>query len=167
MTSGPHSSIPVSSPREKFAAALFDTLWETYRKRVSYVATYEQVIKATKATFVNDHIAFRTFAVQQPLTGIASVSRIFEALGYRAAGSYHFEDKQLSAIHFQNANPHFPKPFIPELKAWELPDKQREIISRAVRSHRPPVSEMILAELHSLDTSRRTVSEGHPELLAT
>ena len=59
MTSGPHSFIPVSSPREKFAAALFDTLWETYRKRVSYVATYEQVIKGAKATFVNDHIAFR------------------------------------------------------------------------------------------------------------
>ena len=75
--SGPHSSIPVSSPREKFAAELFDTLWETYRQRVSYVAKYEQVIKDAKATFVNDHIAFRTFAVQQPLTGIASISRVF------------------------------------------------------------------------------------------
>src|SRR6476620_12097858 len=151
MTSGPHSSIPVSSPREKFAAALFDTLWETYRKRVSYVATYEQVIKATKATFVNDHIAFRTFACQQPLTGISSISRVFEALGYRAAGSYHFEDKQLSAIHFQHTNSQFPKLFISELKVCELPKEAREIINRTVRSHRAPVSESTLAALHSLD----------------
>ena len=115
MPTGPHASIPVSTPRERFAAQLFDTLWETYRRRVSYVQVYEQVIQAAGATFFNDHIAFRTFACQQPHTGIASISRIFEALGYRAAGSYHFEDKQLSAIHFQHTNPQFPKIFVSEL----------------------------------------------------
>ena len=166
MTSGPHSSIPVSSPREKFAAALFDTLWETYRKRVSYVATYEQVIKASKATFVNDHIAFRTFAVQQPLTGIASISRVFEALGYRAAGSYHFEDKQLSAIHFQHTNPQFPKLFISELKIWELPKEAREIIGRTVRSHRGNVSESTLAALHNLDRDQGPAKELLPEIVS-
>lgn len=159
MTTGPHGSIPVSSPREKFAAALFDSLWETYRQRVSYVAMYEQVIKAAKATFVNDHIAFRTFACQQPLTGIASVSRVFEALGYRAAGSYHFEDKQLSAIHFQHTNPQFPKLFISELKVWELPQSARDIINRTVRSHRAPVSESTLTALHNLDQQPEQAGE--------
>ncbi len=165
MTSGPHSSIPLSTPREKFAAELFDSLWETYRQRVSYVATYEQVIKGAKATFVNDHIAFRTFAVQQPLTGIASVSRVFEALGYRAAGSYHFEDKQLSAIHFQHTNPQFPKLFISELKVWELPKEAREIINRSVRSHRPNVSEEVLAALHDLDRDQSQAQELLPEVV--
>ena len=165
MTSGPHSSIPLSTPREKFAAELFDTLWETYRQRVSYVATYEQVIKGAKATFVNDHIAFRTFAVQQPLTGIASVSRVFEALGYRAAGSYHFEDKQLSAIHFQHTNPQFPKLFISELKVWELPKEAREIINRSVRSHRPNVSEEVLSALHHLEGDSTRAQELVPEVV--
>jgi hypothetical protein len=153
MTSGPHAAIPVTSAREQFAARLFDTLWETYRRRVSYVQTYEQVIRRAGATFFNDHIAFRTFACQQPQTGIASISRIFEALGYRAAGCYHFEDKQLSAIHFQHANPQFPKIFISELKVWELPAAQREVIDRVVKSHRPPVSERVLVELQHLDQS--------------
>jgi hypothetical protein len=153
MTGGPHASIPVTTARERFAARLFDALWETYRRRVTYVQTYERVIRKAGATFFNDHIAFRTFACQQPLTGIASVSRIFEALGYRAAGSYHFEDKQLSAIHFQHSNPQFPKLFISELKVWELPAAQREVINRVIRSHRPPVSEQTLASLLSLDSS--------------
>ncbi len=166
MTSGPHSSIPVSSPRETFAAELFDTLWETYRQRVSYVATYEQVIKASKATFVNDHIAFRTFAGQQPLAGIASISRVFEALGYRAAGSYHFEDKQLSAIHFQHTNPQFPKLFISELKVWELPKEAREIIGRCVRGHRGNVSEQTLAALHNLDRDQSPGKELLTEVVS-
>ncbi|MCI0359543.1 MAG: DUF1338 domain-containing protein [Planctomycetaceae bacterium] len=151
MSAGPHAAIPVATARERLAARLFDALWDTYRRRVSYVQTYEQVIRKAGATFFNDHIAFRTFACQQPLSGIATISRIFEALGYRAAGSYHFEDKQLSAIHFQHPNPQFPKLFISELKVWELPAAQRETINRVVRSHRPPVSEAILVALQNLD----------------
>jgi hypothetical protein len=166
MNTGPHSSIPVSTARERFAAELFDTLWETYRKRVSYVATYEQVIAGAKATFVNDHIAFRTFAAQQPLAGIATVSRIFEALGYRAAGSYHFEDKQLSAIHFQHTNPQFPKLFISELKTWELPKEPRGIISRTLRSHRGNIREEVLAALHNLDRDPSPAKELLPEIVA-
>ena len=155
---GPHAAIPVSTPREQLTAALFDVLWQRYRDRVAYVQTYEQVIAKAKATFFNDHIAFRTFASQQPLAGISTISRIFEALGYRAADSYHFEDKQLSAIHFQHPNPQFPKLFISELKVWELPPAERAIINRAVRGHRPPVSEDLLAALQQLDQSN-TVSE--------
>jgi hypothetical protein len=158
MIPGPHASLPTKSPRERFLARLFDALWDTYRRRVAYVQTYEQVIRQAGATFFNDHIAFRTLACQQPLTGIASVSRIFEALGYRAAGSYHFEDKQLSAIHFQHANPQFPKLFISELKTWELPAESRDIINRTVRSHRPAVSESVLSTLDGLDQS----SHGAP-----
>jgi hypothetical protein len=166
MPAGPHASIPTKSPRERFTAQLFDELWDTYRRRVSYVQTYEEVIRRAGATFFNDHIAFRTFACQQPLTGISTISRIFEALGYRAAGSYHFEDKQLSAIHFQHANPQFPKLFISELKVWELPPAQREVIDRIVRSHRPPVSEQALVGLQNLDKSPDSRSPTPDSLLA-
>ena len=87
MTTGPHAAIPVTTARERFAAQLFDVLWDTYRRRVSYVQTYEQVIRQAGATFVNDHIAFRTLAVQQPLAGIASCreSSRPSATGPRAA----------------------------------------------------------------------------------
>src|SRR5262249_31658209 len=156
---GPHKGIPISTAREKFCAELFDTLWDTYRRRVSYVQTYEKVIKQAGATFVNDHIAFRTFATQQPLEGIATISRIFEALGYRAAGSYHFDDKQLSAIHFQHANQQFPKLFISELKTWELPSAARSIIEKTVRSHRPAIGSEVLAALTNLDKDASPAGE--------
>ena len=67
---GPHQGIASNDPREQFTADLLDQLWDVYRRRVAYVQTYEQVVRNHGATFVNDHIAFRTFAAQEPLTGI-------------------------------------------------------------------------------------------------
>ena len=162
---GPHKNIPVSTARERFCAELFDALWDTYRRRVSYVQTYEKVIKQAGATFVNDHIAFRTFATQQPLAGIASISRIFEALGYQAAGSYHFDDKQLSAIHFQHANPQFPKLFISELRIPELPAEARSVIEKTVRSHRPAIEIEALAALANLDKDDKPAAELLPRVV--
>lgn len=163
--SGPHAAIAVSSARERFAAELFDALWSRYRSRVSYVQKYEQVIQQAGATLVNDHIAFRTLATQQPLAGIASLSRIFEALGYRAAGSYHFSDKQLSAIHFQHANPQFPKLFISELKTWELPPEARAIVARTVRNQQLPLGIEPLAALANLDRDDSPASELLPAIV--
>jgi hypothetical protein len=162
---GPHKNISVSSARERFCAELFDRLWDRYRERVKYVQTYEKVIRQAGATFVNDHIAFRTFASQQPPAGIASLSRIFEALGYRAAGSYHFDDKQLSAIHFQHVNQQFPKLFISELRLWELPREARAIIERTVRSHRPAIGSDVLAGLTNLDKENNLAEELMPKVV--
>jgi hypothetical protein len=163
--SGPHQAIPTTSAREKFCAALFDRLWDRYRQRVSYVQTYEKVIRDAKATFVNDHIAFRTFATQQPLAGIATISRVFEALGYRAAGSYHFDDKQLSAIHFQHANQQFPKLFISELRVWEQPADARAIIEKTAKSHRPAIAPESLVALSSLDRDSKSVADLMPRVV--
>jgi Domain of unknown function (DUF1338) len=163
---GPHKAISVSTAREKFCAELFDVLWDRYRQRVKYVQTYEKVIRDAGATFVNDHIAFRTFATQRPLAGIATISRIFEALGYRAAGSYHFDDKQLSAIHFQHQNQQFPKLFISELRVPELPADARSIIERTVQNHRPAVSVDVLAALANLDKDSSPTAELMPRIVA-
>ena len=129
---GPHGAIAAADERERFVAELFDRLWDRYRARVSYVNDYENVVQKAGATFVNDHIALRTFAGQQPLTGIASISRIFEALGYLAAACYHFADKHLSAIHLQHPNPKFPKVFVSELRTWELGPATQQAISPGV-----------------------------------
>lgn len=147
---GPHEKIAADNARDRFTLALFDRLWTAYRARVTYVQQYEQVIQQHGGTFVNDHIAFRTIATQHPSSGIHSLSRIFVALGYRAAGTYYFHDKQLAAIYFQHANPEFPKLFISELLTWELDDAARQVISSALQSHRPPVSDDELAALHNL-----------------
>ncbi len=147
---GPHARVAAETPRERFTLELFDRLWNSYRERVTYVQTYESVVRQRGGTFVNDHIAFRTLATQQAGTGMHSLSRIFEALGYVAAGCYQFADKSLSAIHYQHPHPQFPKLFISELKSWELPAEDREAITQAMASHRPPISEEELARLHRL-----------------
>lgn len=151
---GPHQKISAADDRERFTLLLFDTLWDRYRERVAHVATYEQVIAAAGATFVNDHVAFRTFACQRPLTGIASISRIFETLGYRAAGCYNFDDKHLTAIHYAHANREFPRLFISELRVWELSNDAQMIITRTVAQHREPIATSALARLSSLSTER-------------
>jgi hypothetical protein len=148
---GPHGRIPIRDARERFTARLFDELWARYRERVSYVRTYEDVIARHGATFVNDHIAFRTFATQTPLTGIPSISRIFEALGYQPAGCYQFPDKHLSAIHFQHPHPEFPKLFISELRVWELDEGSQSLILKATSAHREPIPLDALSQLSRLE----------------
>ena len=150
---GPHSQIELKSNREQFLAELFDRLWDRYRQRVSYVRTYEEVIRDSGATFVNDHIAFRTLALNQPYSGIARLSRVFESLGYVAAGCYHFHNKHLSAIHFQHSNPGLPKLFISELKTWELEEALRAPLIDGVALRESSVSDDILAQLFRLDES--------------
>lgn len=156
---GPHQKIEVSSRRDAFALKLFDTLWGRYRERVSYVRDYEDVIQSAGATFVNDHIAFRTLAGQHPLTGIAGISRIFEALGYRMAGCYDFPDKHLNAIHFQHPNPELPKLFVSELKLWELPDEAGTRLERLLEPHRDPVTREELRQLADLDNLPAAAAE--------
>jgi hypothetical protein len=163
-TAGPHQAIAVSSEAERFTAELFDRLWSRYRERVEYVRRYEEVISQHQAQFVNDHIAFRTIAGQAPLTGIASLSRIFEALGYRAAGLYHFDDKALFAMHFQHANGEFPKLFISELQAWKLPKQAQDIIARTLASHQPPLP---LATLNDLANVEQRDGDARRQLLAS
>ena len=148
---GPHQAIEARNARERFTLEWFDRLWDRYRQRVAYVATYERIIQQAGARFFNDHIAFRTFANQRPASGIASLSRLFEALDYRPAGVYDFPDKHLNAIHFQHPHPEFPKLFISELKTWELTPASRWIIEDTLNSHRPAVPGDTLSSLAAFD----------------
>lgn len=155
-TSGPHRAAAGSDPRERFAAELLDRLWWRYRERVAYVRTYERLIAESGGTFTNDHIALRTIASQIPFTGIATLGRIFEALGWRSAGVYQFPDKALNAQHFEHPNSRLPKIFISELQTWTLSAELRETLAKSVRTHRLPVSDETLALIASLGTSAET-----------
>lgn len=147
----PHQHIRVQNDKERFLIELFDTLWERYRERMEYVRKYEALIRAHSATFVNDHIAFRTLAVEKPALGIFMISRLFEALGYSTANCYEFPDKHFSSIHYQHPNPQFPKLFITQLKTWELSDKARSLIAKSMKSHRPHLSDEVLSRLWDLE----------------
>ncbi len=137
----------------EFLHQLFDRLWTVYRDRVTYARDYERVIDAAGAHFINDHIAFRSIAWQQPTAGIASISRLFQALGYRPAACYHFPDKHLQAIHLDppigdNADRRtLPKLFVSELQSWCLSAGERQHLAGCLDNHRPPLSLDCLEQL--------------------
>jgi hypothetical protein len=145
--------------RESFTQELFGALWRRYRDRVSYARVYEDVLKAHGGTFRNDHVAFRTIAAQRPWSGLAAVARPFEALGYTAAATYRFPEKNLSSIHLAPPSPELPKVFVSELRTWELPPRARRIALGACAKAKPVLNDDALAALHScatLSASRRT-----------
>jgi hypothetical protein len=152
------STLVDDTPRQQFLVQLLQALWQRYRNRVAWVSVYERLVHDAGATFFNDHIALRTIASQVPLAGIATLGRIFEALGYYAAGTYQFPDKFLSAVHLEHPNRNLPKIFISELQLAALPAATRETILRTVRTQRLPISDETLATLAQLD--------DHPEQLS-
>lgn len=152
----PHQWIKPQSSAEHFLIELLDNLWAGYRDRMEYVFTYEELIQEHGAKFYNDHVAFRTLATQNSGTGIHSISRIFEALGYVPAGCYDFPDKKLTAIHYQHPRPEFPKIFISELRTWELAARPRLMLHHALVSHRGPIADEVLADLSALDRTARS-----------
>jgi len=150
----PHSKIRGKSKSESVALAIFDRLWDRYRERVSYVKVYEGIVASYGATFFNDHIALRSLALQNPSMGIFSISRLFEALGYRAAECYNFEDKHLGAIYYQHPNPQFPKLFISELRVAELSVETQDMIRASTsKMYAPPLSDDLLRACCLVETA--------------
>src|SRR5277367_1653409 len=99
-------------------AKLLDALWARYKSHVIYANQYEQMVYAHGGRVQNDHIAFRTFNTDtgaQP-AGVGGIARIFLALGYERKDQYVFEDKHLTAWHYEHKkNPANPKIFISQL----------------------------------------------------
>jgi Domain of unknown function (DUF1338) len=75
----------------------------------------------------NDHIAFRSMAV--PQLGIASLEKIFLALGYQRRDPYFFEAKKLNAFWYAPPSPRHPRIFISELRVNDLTPEARRIIT--------------------------------------
>lgn len=147
----PHRWIKPHDSAEDFLIDFLDGLWAGYRARMEHVTDYEELIQSHGARFFNDHVAFRCLATQHPGSGIHSISRPFEALGYVPAGCYEFPDKKLTSIHFQPPRPELPKLFISQLKTWELSPENRRILQKTIGDHRAPVPDEVLADLHRMD----------------
>ena len=102
---------------------LLDILWDQYRKRVAYAAQYQSMVEKQGGKVLNDHIALRTFNtnVGKQAAGVAALSRVFEALGYQQRDKYLFDDKHLTAWHWEHAtDPDYPKIFISQLEVDRL-----------------------------------------------
>ena len=133
----------IVSAKEEFTSQLLHLLWEEYASRVAYARTYQNLLAEMGGTFVNDHLAFRSLALEANGTylGIRNVQRIFDALEFSEKGQIDFHETHLLARYFQHPAPNFPRIFISELNVERLPSGISELIKVAVADYEVVLSD--------------------------
>lgn len=92
----------VSAPRVPYLPLLAN-LWKSYTSVTPKAAKIHLLLSEEKQlNVVNDHIAFRT--ISHPTVGLQALGSLFEQLGFVARGDYVFEDKHLTAKHYEYAH---------------------------------------------------------------
>ncbi|CAG9298227.1 DUF1338 domain-containing protein [Celerinatantimonas diazotrophica] len=107
--------------------ALFAKLWLQYLE-VTPCAKPIQKLLCDEGEVINDHVAFRTYAL--PDIRLEDLARHFTALGYRYKDEYQFKLKKLRARYLLHPDPKVPKVFISELKVDELSSSAQRIIGQ-------------------------------------
>jgi hypothetical protein len=105
---------------------LLENLWENYQQINRQARTIHRFLTRRGETVVNDHIAFRTFNLED--IGLQAMSRVFCSLGYQPKGEYEFADKHLYARHYEHPQGGFPKIFISEIKMEALSHHTRNLL---------------------------------------
>jgi hypothetical protein len=147
--------------KEQFTRQLLERMWDDYAHRVPYARTYQDMLTELGATFVNDHMAFRSLAVTAngQYLGISNVKRVFDALGFREMGAIDFPDTHLFARYAQHAEPDFPKIFVSELKVDELDRDLAQAIRDCVGNYRQLLNDADIKAIADLDSSGAISSE--------
>jgi hypothetical protein len=127
---------------------MLDILWAQYKKRVGYAAAYQKMVEERGGKLQNDHLAFRTFncktGAQPP--GAEGIARIFTALGYKQMDKYVFEDKKLTAWHYEHQTDiSNPKIFISQLEVDQMPPATAEIVKKTVANAPDALAEKNIA----------------------
>jgi len=78
---------------------LFNRLWRDYAAENPSAGKIHSLFRNKGNRVVNDHIAFRTF--DDPRVSVNVLAQPFLDRGYRKAGEYYFEEKQLRASHYE------------------------------------------------------------------
>jgi len=106
-------------------------LMQRYRANVPEVDAITTALVAEGAIarpsdIANDHIAFRTLGV--PTLGLASLEKVFLALGYQKKDRFHFPAKKLDAHWYAPPAPIHPRIFISELRVADLSPATQAIV---------------------------------------
>ena len=110
---------------------IFSRLWDDYTEQNPSARTIFTLFQEKGETVLNDHIAFRTFNDNR--MGIEVLSQPFIEKGYQPAGWYQFEQKHLTAMHFElPGEEHAPRVFISELILEDFSPYLQETIRKAI-----------------------------------
>ncbi len=110
----------------------FEEMWENYLELIPQASKICQLLESEGERVVNDHIALRTFNLEQ--TSIEIISKAFLDYGYEEKGEYHFKEKKLYAKHFEYPGNIKPKIFISELLLENFSEAFQKTIKKLVTS---------------------------------
>lgn len=114
---------------------VFERLWEKYRTLTPQAEDIKTLFEERGETVVNDHIALRTF--NDSRVSIDQLSQIFLRQGYQQRGEYRFENKKLTARHFEHPDRVSPKVFISQLELQKCSDFLRETAEHLINQVDP------------------------------
>ncbi|MFP4060794.1 MAG: DUF1338 domain-containing protein [Bacteroidota bacterium] len=105
---------------------MLENLWKDYTKINSSAEKIRHLFETRGENVVNDHIAFRTF--NDPAINIDVLSGYFTEKGYAEKGQYTFEQKHLSARHYEHEYPEMPLIFISQLILEDFSDNLQSVV---------------------------------------
>ena len=114
---------------------MFDGFWRVYSNLNPDAKKIQNVLCAGRE-WVNDHIAFRTFNLEN--FGISRLAEPFVSRGYSLKGRYRFQTKRLLACHYEHIDPLIPKIFISELLVEEFSGFLQETMQFMIKDVQPP-----------------------------
>lgn len=108
----------------------FNNLWQGYTKIAPSALKIRELLEARGETWVNDHIAFRTYN-KSPIA-LENLEPHLLSFGYERFEPYQFESKKLRAFGYLHPDPAYPRVFLSELETHKLSDKANELIDALV-----------------------------------
>ncbi|MCU4175538.1 DUF1338 domain-containing protein [Carboxylicivirga sp. N1Y90] len=113
---------------------LLDHLFNDYQNINPSVKKIHRLFQNENESIINDHIAFRTF--NYPEINIDVLAKPFLERGYKETANYRFEQKKLTAKHYEYSDdPSAPKIFISQLETQLLSQKSQDILNKHVKSN--------------------------------
>ncbi len=110
------------------AKEIFEKLWQDYIIQNPEAKQVYDAFVAEGEIVENDHIAFRTF--YHPHINVDVLSRPFLLAGYVQKGYYVFEDKHLTAKHYEHPDlAEAPRVFISQLMTEHFSPELQQVVS--------------------------------------
>jgi len=107
-----------------------ERIWNDFVKIYPEADNIHKLLQNQDETVINDHIAFRTFAL--PQISAAKMAERFLRYGYNIEQYYEFPEKNLRALHLQHFDVCMPKIFISALILEALSDCSQHILKKAI-----------------------------------
>lgn len=95
-----------------------DALWRHYVSIAPSAGKVRELLEARGDTWVNDHIAFRTY--DRSAINLAALEPYLLGFGYQRYAPYAFEDKKIRAYGYLHPEPGHPRIFLSELETEKL-----------------------------------------------